>query len=511
MYNNICSDINQETKPKLPVYLFKKLGRYLAISTATGDFFDVTSQTYEALEKWNGKLLSFNTFPLAKAAEQIAASYNIPQEIINYFPLPQNNKIDLEDKNVKANVTDLTLNITSLCNLRCIYCWNEYGKYSHTQFQKTGVAPEGAKISNGDMSVEIARKAIDMLVDSCGDAKNLVVDFYGGEPLMNLETLRATVDYCKENEISRGVKFHFLLATNATLLTPALAEELLSRGVQIAVSIDGAKEIHDNNRPFADGKGSFNTIVSNLRKMPPEIIKRLVGRTTVTPFYPDMVELYANLRSLGFERIELFESEDACHRINPQRESIFFNTDEQYEVLYKEYERLALVYIDEIIKGVLDYRKTFFNRFFKLMQRLYYNHEVTGGCPAARGQFAVTSQGDIYPCTAFLGVERFNLGNVITGLNKEKYAAFVEGINKRFDNCSSCSLFALCRTTGSCLNMNYYFNGNPAVAYRRSCELFREKLELGVASLAILSNKIPERLEELFGFDPVGKRGNELY
>jgi uncharacterized protein len=361
------------------------------------------------------------------------------------------------------------------------------------------------------MTPGTARAAVDLLVDSHGEDKNLVVDFYGGEPLLNLKTLLSTVDYCGKNRKKWGVNFSFLLATNGTLLTPAVAADLFSRGVQVAVSIDGRKEVHDRNRPFADGKGSFSAITRNLSGMPSRVVKRLVGRATVTPFNSDMVALYADLRSLGFERIELFESEDACHRITPNRERFFFRSDKDFSLLCRQYERLARYYIKETTGGFLDYRKTFFNRFFKLMQRLYYHHEMAGGCPAAAGQLAVDADGGIYPCTSFVGVEEFRLGNVRKGLDRTRTDAFMRTVKRRFEYCRECPIFSLCRTTGSCLNVNYYFNHDPAVPYRQSCLLFREKVELAIATLSILSEKIPRRLEKLFGFDPVGRRGNELY
>ncbi len=494
----------------LPAYIFKKLNRYFAVSTSTGDFYEVSEEAYSALEKWNTELARLDIQPTPEIAVRLAQAYNIPQQIIDIFPLKKE-ELGKYEKDVSTQITDITLNLTSKCNLRCVYCWNDQGKYSDTCFRECQPATSGELKTDSDMSVEIAKKSIDLLVNLCTEDRNLVVDFYGGEPLMNLETLLAVVDYCRRNESKWNVGFHFLLATNGTLLTPSLAEELIDKGVQIAVSIDGPKHVQDNNRPFLDGAGSFDKITSNLRNMPDRLMKRLVGRSTVTPFYADMVALYKNLRNLGFERVELFESEDACHRITPKRESVFFQTDQQYSELFKEYERLALLYIDEVVSGFLDYRKTFFNRFFKLMQRLYYNQEVTGGCPAAKGQIAVSSDGGIYPCTSFLEIKKFNFGNVRDGLDMGEYNSFIKSLNRRLDNCRDCPLLSLCRTTGSCLNMNYYFCGDPALPYQRSCELFREKLELAIASLAILSEEIPQRLEELFGFDPVGKRGNKLY
>lgn len=451
----------------------------------------------------------------AGSREKISASgkaLNIPAKILKLFPLP-NKEISLgPDKSLSACLTDLTINLTSNCNLRCAYCWNDHGKYSNTRFLKGKAVKSKKEAKSAYMPVEIALKAVDTLVKLRGSDKELVVDFYGGEPLLNLTTLMAVVNYCRENQAAWGVNFHFLLATNGTLLTPLVAEKLLNKGVQIAVSIDGPKVVHDHNRPFIDRTGSFDTISGNLKKMPKTIKKKLVGRATVTPFFPDMVKLYDHLKELGFERVEIFESEDACHRIPRGRSFNFFSTEGNYELLCKAYEKLALRYIDDVISGELSYSKTFFNRFFKLMQRLYYNHEVTGGCPAARGQIAVASDGKIYPCTSFLGIKEFELGNVGRGLEGGKYKRFIAETNKRFEYCRrDCELFSLCRSTGSCLNVNYFFNGDPAVPHKKSCALFGEKLALAAAALSILSDKIPHRLEELFGFDPIGRRGNKLY
>jgi uncharacterized protein len=495
---------------KLPVYLFKKLGRNLAVSTVSGDFYDLSPSAYAALQRWNKELSSCKTLPSPEANQKLTQKYRIPQHIVDLFPLPVHTPPLKEELDVRY-LTDITLNLTSRCNLHCSYCWNDYGTYSNRTFRKDRVLASAGCVKNSEMSVTVAQRAVDMLVDSCGDDRDLVVDFYGGEPLLNLKTLLATVDYCRKNQRKWRVNFNFLLATNGTLLTPEVAGLLLKKGVQIAVSIDGPKKVHDRNRPFASGKGSFSTITRNLKKMPRGIMKRLVGRATVTPFYPDMSSLYGNLRKLGFERIELFESEDACHRLTPQRERFFFTSNRQYRLLCRQYERLARRYITDTVSGFLDYRKTFFNRFFKLMQRLYYNQEVTGGCPAAVGQFAVDIDGDIYPCTSFLGIEEFRLGNVNAGPQRRKINLFLKAVRKRFTHCRECSLFSLCRTTGSCLNINYYFNRDPAVPYQKSCELFCEKVELAIATLSILSEKIPGRLEELFGFDPVGRRGNKLY
>ncbi len=496
------------SKSKLPVILFKKLGKCIGISSASGDFYDISPDAFDALQELNRQLSLLDSYS-EKTIQTIATKLSIPSDLIALFPLCNNETMIHSELGMEASLTDITLNLTSECNLKCVYCWNDQGRYSNPEFKNENFRQ--SSYTPKDMSIETARKAVDFLLAHCGDEKQLVVDFYGGEPLKNLKTLKETVIYCREKEKLTDKHFHFLLATNGTLLTPSVAEKLISIGVQIAVSIDGPKPVHDHNRPFPGGQGSFETIAHNLEGMPESIRKKLVGRTTVTPFYPDMTALYDFLKSLGFERIELFESEDACHKITAEREKTFFNSEKDFACLSEEYRRLALKYIDEVTLGRLDYKKTFFNRFFKLMQRLYYNHEVSGGCPAAHGQVAVSANGDIYPCTSFLGIEAFNFGNVETGINSERFNQFLNRIKNRFQTCFQCDYFSVCRTTGSCLNINYYFNGDVNQPYLHSCELFIEKLKLAMASLSILTDKIPEKLEELFGNDPVGRRGNELY
>jgi len=441
----------------------------------------------------------------------LASRLQIPPGVCDSFPLLKENRPLKADQEAAACLTDLTLNLTSECNLRCVYCWNDQGKYSNRQFLKNKKI-DYASSGNRKMSLETAIKAVDILVANRGRDRDLVVDFYGGEPLLNTDTLYATVDYCRQNQERWKVNFHFLLATNGTLLSPQTARKLFSQGVQIAVSIDGPRAVHDKNRPFIDKSGSFETIIANLKRMPRSIMKRLVGRTTVTPLFPDMVKLYEHLKSLGFERIEIFESEDACHKILPGQGSSFFSSKKNYKSLFKSYEKLALKYIDDVVRGQLNYSKTFFNRFFKLMQRLYYGQQVSGGCPAAKGQIAVSIEGQIYPCTSFLGIDEFNLGHVDSGIDRNKYKKFIKRTNKRFLHCQSdCHLFNLCRSTGSCLNVNYFFNGDPSLPHKKSCELFNQKLALATSSLAVLSERVPEQLERLFGFDPVGRRGNKLY
>lgn len=488
-------------------FLINELGKTIAGSTVTGDFFEVPEALFEILTECreNGKA------SLEEALKSHGLEANDVEAILEAFP--EKEGVDLLPKDRPGiGVSDLTLNLTSNCNLACVYCWNDRGSYSNSTFIRAesgeGCESRSQTAVGEEMSIETAHKAVDDLIHHRGNETELVVDFYGGEPLLNLPVMKETIRYCREREKDAPVHFRFLIATNGTLLTPEVAEELSGSGVEIAISIDGPAEIQNENRPFHDGAGSYDTVRRNLAGMSDDLRMVLVGRATVTPSHADMVNIYHALREIGFDRIELFESEDACHRITPGREAVFFHTQEQYERLCEEYDRLARLYIEEVRRGQLTRYNTFFNRFFKLMQKIYHHHEVTGGCPAGRGQLAVACDGTYYPCTAFIGVDEFAMGNVRDGLDEEKMKEFIRKADERDRNCGDCDYYALCRSTGSCLNLNLHYNGDMSKPWEYGCKLFRYKMDLAMAALTILTDECPELVDSLMGEDPSGARGS---
>jgi len=491
---------------KVGAYTFSKLGKRMAVSRVTGDFFEVPENIFALLERCRSNGAGSLAQAVRKGGGQLDRA--TIRDILEAFPDEED--VSPSDERMPIAVSDLTLNLTSRCNLACVYCWNDRGTYSNREFSPAAVPSGGASAApaSEEMSLDVARRAVDDLIRHRGEEEHLVVDFYGGEPLLNLPVLEGVIAHCRAREKDSPVKFRFLIATNGTLLTPDVAQRLVGAGVEIAVSVDGRPEVQNHNRPFPNQAGSFDVIRRNLAGMPDGLRKLLVGRATITPAFPDMVAAYHDLRDLGFERIELFESEDACHRITPNRAAVFFHRPDQYAHLMAEWERVARLYMDEVRAGRLNHYNTFFNRFFKLMQRLYRHHEVSGGCPAGRGQIAVACDGRYYPCTAFIGVNDYAMGDTERGLDRARLEAFLERADKRVEHCSGCDVFALCNTSGSCLNLNLYYTGDIAKPSEQGCQLFRHKMELAMAALATLSEECPERIEGLFGEDPSGARGS---
>lgn len=397
---------------------------------------------------------------------------------------------------IPRRITDLTLNIVNACNLRCRYCWNQNGAYGNSP---------GA---NKKMNESVAARAVDLLIKESRRAGDLVVDFYGGEPLLNFELIKNTVEYCQRIQKRKKINFHFLLATNGTLLDKEKGEFLIGNGVDVAVSLDGSRAIQDTQRPFSDGRGSFDEIMHNLNTLKNDYRRRLVGRATFTPYSAKIVKTFKFLRNLGFDRIEVCESEKAGYGLDSNNR-FFFSGSKGLKRLKSLYYNLAAFYAGEVINGNLNYENTYFNRFFKQLSRLYHIQSVVGTCSAGFSLMAADMDGSIYPCTAFVGIPQFKIGTVKTGVDDKKLKAFLNIRISSSDTCETCWARRLCRGCGSCYNLNYFTNNNLGRPDPYYCELFRHKTKLMIAMLARISEKDPALLDKVFIPEYYARRGRK--
>jgi uncharacterized protein len=470
----------------LQIYQFKISDKRFALDIESGNYFEIDKLVSDVLRFMQ---VYTEAEALEKLKKKYKHNYRLVDKIIKKILLfKKNDKLfsEIPDKEevYEREITDLTLNVVNSCNLRCRYCWNKAGTY-------------GEKTPDIQMMDEkVAIKAVDLLIRESRTSKNFVVDFYGGEPLINFELIKKVIIHCKAIKQKKNVNFRFLLATNGTLLTKEKAGFLIKNGVDIAVSLDGSRRIQDLQRPFPNGRGSFDIIMNNINSFSDDYRNRLVGRATFTPYSAKIVENFKFLRNLGFKRIEVCESEKAGYGLE-SRNKFFFSGPRGLLRLKSLYRGLASFYTQEIIKGNLTYENTYFNRFFKQLSRLYNIHSVIGSCSAGGNLMAVDIDGSIYPCTAFVGLPQFRIGNVKTGLNERKLKNFSNVKISSNNACEKCWAKRLCRGCGSCYNLNYFSNkalGKPDPYY---CELFRYKTKLMIAMIAEISKDNPRRLDDL--------------
>ena len=148
-------------------------------------------------------------------------------------------------------VKALCLHVAHTCNLNCAYCFASQGKYHGER---------------AVMSYEVGKQALDFLVAHSGTRRNLEVDFFGGEPLMNFDVVKRLVAYARAIEGEKGKNFRFTLTTNGVLLNDEIMDFVNKEMGNIVLSIDGRREVHDRMRPFRNGSGSYGLVLPKIMR-----------------------------------------------------------------------------------------------------------------------------------------------------------------------------------------------------------------------------------------------------
>ena len=360
-------------------------------------------------------------------------------------------------KNFKQRSTvvkALCLHIAHDCNLACRYCFAEEGEYKgHREL----------------MSYEVGKQALDFLIANSGSRKNLEVDFFGGEPLMNWQVVKELVRYGREQEGKYNKKFRFTLTTNGVLLDDEVMEFVNREMSNVVLSIDGRKEIHDRMRSSRNGKGSYDLILPKFIKLAESRgQKAYYVRGTFTHENLDFSEDVKHLADLGFQQISV-------EPVVALPEESYAIREEDLPFLFEQYDRLARL--------MLEYKKQGkeFN-FFHFMIDLSGGPCVAkrlSGCGSGTEYLAVTPWGDLYPCHQFVGIAEYLMGNVYDGVTRSDIREEFKHCNVYSkDKCRDC--FAKFYCSGGCAANSYQFQGNINDAYDIGCELQRKRVECAI-------------------------------
>ena len=360
-------------------------------------------------------------------------------------------------------VKALCLHIAHDCNLACRYCFAEEGEY------------HGRRAL---MSFEVGKQALDFLIANSGNRRNLEVDFFGGEPLMNWQVVKDLVKYGREQEKKHGKNFRFTLTTNGVLLDDEVMEFCNREMANVVLSIDGRKEVHDFMRPFRKGKGSYDLIVPKFRKFAESRNQdKYYVRGTFTRHNLDFAKDVLHLADLGFKQISV-------EPVVALPEEEYALREEDIPQICEEYDRLAA----EMIKRHREGKE--FN-FFHFMIDLTGGpcvYKRLSGCGSGTEYLAVTPWGDFYPCHQFVGEEAFLMGNVFDGLKASELQEEFKGCNVYAkEKCSNC--FAKFYCSGGCAANAYKFHGSINDAYDVGCELQRKRIECAVMIKAALAEE----------------------
>lgn len=433
------------------VHVFTCLGKHFIYDSGSGSLHECDSKTAEyiaAVYEARGGLPHLTPEEISSIEADLTALKKegmFLAEEVKTFPL--------KSSEVKA----LCLHICHDCNLRCRYCFADEGAYhSAREF----------------MSEETAKAAIDFLIKNSGKRKALEVDFFGGEPLMCLQTIKNVVAYAREQAEKADKKFLFTTTTNALLLDDDAIDFFNREMENVVLSIDGRKEVHDAIRKTVNGKGSFDLVIDKIKKfVKSRGDKSYYVRGTFTSKNLDFSKDVIFLAESGFDSISM---EPVVTDIPD-----LAIKEEHLPAICAEYENLLSKYLEKYDRG------EGFNFF-------HFNVDLEGGvclqkkvsaCGAGNEYFSVVPNGDIYPCHQFAGDKDFLMGNVFEGkLNPEIRKKFAESCLFTRKMCENCFAKFIC--SGGCAANNYHFEGDINTPYKTTCAMMKKRIECGMCALA---------------------------
>ncbi len=399
-------------------------------------------------------------------AEELSKKYS-PEDIAESYAeiceLYKNGQLFSEDTyedfaknwNKQSVVKALCLHIAHDCNLRCKYCFAGTGEY------------HGAR---GMMSAETGKKAIDFVIKNSGTRKNIEIDYFGGEPLMNFNVVKEITEYAKEQASKHGKNFRFTVTTNGILLDEDKKKYINENMSNVVLSIDGRKEVNDRMRPRVDGSGTYDAILPKFIDMAESRSQdNYYVRGTFTAFNKDFANDVIHLADLGFKQTSVEPV------VAPEDEE-YALTEKDLPEIFDQYEKLAAEYLKRWKEG------NWFN-FFHFMIDLDQGPcaiKRLSGCGAGHEYLAVAADGDLYPCHQFVGNKDFLMGNVYEGKLDEKIRKYFEDSNiYTKDKCRNC--FAKFYCSGGCSANAFNFNGDINKPYELACEMEKKRVECAIA------------------------------
>lgn len=368
--------------------------------------------------------------------------------------------------------------IVHKCNLRCKYCFADGGRVYHGENKYTNKETLG-KIY----------KFIDNY--SSGKAKRIRLEFVsGGETLLSKEKYIENIMYMQEEAIKSNMNLEVFTLTNGTLLDGEMVDFINKNRIELGISLDGPSEIHNYQRPFADGSDSYGKIISNIEN---SILKdnrenNMWVVSVVTSYTKSLIDIMNHNKSLGTTTAEM---------------RVVRGKDQYGLAMNKEnighfiglYDELA-----EYLKENTEDLKIILNRydtFGKILARLLTKQNVIYRCQAGKTKFSFTADGDIYPCDSFVGIEKFKIGNLHTNeMNTEVMEKFENSHVHNLNRCQNCQYKYLCG--GDC-----YYNQFKVSDTENSdvfCEFQKHLCELAVDIIYHIKANSTEQFNELRNF-----------
>ena len=447
------------------VHQYKQNGYNIVLDTCSGSVHTVDEVAYDiiAMYKTNtadeivsAMLEKYGHMPDVTKEEILLCIEDIKalEESGKLFSEDVYENLAYDYKNNSKVIKALCLHVAHTCNLNCSYCFASQGKY------------QGERAL---MSFEVGKQAFDFLIANSGTRKNLEVDFFGGEPLMNWDVVKQLVAYARSIEKEHNKNFRFTLTTNGLLIDDEIIDFLNKEMSNVVLSLDGRKEVHDHFRKNYAGKGSYEDIVPKFKRL----VEKRGGkdyymRGTFTHNNVDFTNDIFHMADLGFT--ELSMEPVVCPPDDP-----YALTKEDLPKLFEQYEILA----NEMIKRKKEGRPfTFYHYMLDLKNGPCIYKRITG-CGSGTEYMAVTPWGELFPCHQFVGDPKYSLGNIWDGIKNTAAQDEFRACNAYAKpECKDCWAKMYC--SGGCAANAYHATGHVNGVYEYGCELFKKRMECAI-------------------------------
>ncbi|RLG69705.1 MAG: His-Xaa-Ser system radical SAM maturase HxsB [Candidatus Iainarchaeum archaeon] len=349
---------------------------------------------------------------------------------------------------------------TLRCNQRCIYC--------HSRAE-----PESGK--GYDMDRDTAKAVVDFIFKTPSPV--IIIEFQGGDCLLNYEITEFIIDYAKEKAKQCKKNVGFSLVTNLTKMDESIIKSLKERHIMgLATSLDGPKEVHDKNRKYISGRGTYDDVVYWIKRIKEEwkFDFNLNALCTITRYSLDygkeIVDEYMRwqfngvwlrfLNNIGF-------AADSWNKIG-------YSASE-----YLDFYKRTLDYIVHKNNGEKPFSELMTVIFLRkiLSKRDPMFTDIQSPCGAAIGQLLYNYNGDIHTCDEGKLFEEFKLGNVFSSKYEDIYKnenliAMMDISSKKNYLCDNCPWNPYC---GICPIYTYAAQGTivSKLALNDRCKIMK--------------------------------------
>ncbi|MFY9213223.1 MAG: thioether cross-link-forming SCIFF peptide maturase [Tissierellaceae bacterium] len=443
------------------IHKFYLNNKYIVLDVNSGAVHMVDRMVYDVLDHYGDKSLEeivsiFDGVYDKEALEEAYGEINyLVEEEMLYSP--ENDLGDLvynQDNIVKA----MCLHVAHDCNLKCAYCFASQGNF---------------KGERTYMSLETGKKALEFLAKNSGNRRNLEVDFFGGEPLMNFQVVKDLVAYGRELDKKYNKNFRFTITTNGVLLDEDKIDFINENMDNVVLSLDGRREVNDRMRKTIRDGGSYDVILPKFKELVEKRgTKDYYIRGTFTNYNTDFSKDIRDFYDQGFKKVSVEPV------VTPEEMDYALRSEHLDDVL-REYEEFSKEYI-KIRKKDKDF--LFFHFMIDLNQGPCIVKRSVG-CGAGSEYLAVTPEGDLYPCHQFVGEDDFRLGSLDTGIeNKDLREVFKKANIYNKEECRSCWARYYC--SGGCHANAYYAHKDLTKPYKLGCEMEKKRIECSISILA---------------------------